>query len=362
MRKLTYAGGLAAALLAGAAPAAKAQSIFHCNGDGSGQTQGAVIGGVLGGLAGVGVAHNDLVGGVLGAAAGAAAGSWIGCKLEGDERVSLDQATRRALDDGRGTTWTNPRTGVTAKIDVYADTTGYGPAPLRYGDPMSPDQVRLGVRVSAADGYETVAPRYTAITDTFVRVAPDLRAPSAGEVLRGDPLEAMAKVRGAPWLLVGRDGVGLGYVPISTVEPVVESVTSASAAGADIPLDSIQLGANVGWAAAYEPAPRSFTAVREVAVRANPTFDSDTLGTVYRGDRIQALARVRGSRWILVGRDGYGVGYVSEDALSPSEPVLTQAAGECRIVEQTITRGYSSDTQRYRACRDGAGGWRMNAL
>jgi hypothetical protein len=153
--------------------------------------------------------------------------------------------------------------------------------------------------------------------------------------------------------------VGVGYVPMADVSPVVEYATSADA---DLLSDQIRLSPGVGWAAAYEPAPASYTVVRDVDIRESPSADARYVGRLYRGNHMDAIARVRGTRWVLVGRDGYGVGYVSEDALAPNGPALVPAASECRIVEETITDASSTDTQRYRACRTPGGGWNLSAI
>jgi hypothetical protein len=38
-----------------------------------------------------------------------------------------------------------------------------------------------------------------------------------------------------------------------------------------------------------------------------------------RGDRVDVLAKVKGWEWVLVGRDGMGIGYVSISMLSPED-------------------------------------------
>ena len=404
MIRTVVAGAFAASLLAGAAPSAFAQSrnplsnVFNCDRAGSQQTPGALIGGALGGLAGAGVAKNDALGGILGAVVGAAAGSYIGCNLGGQDRASLEDATLQALNEGRNTTWNNPRTGASARINVMADTTasggssyggssyGGGAYAPRYGDRIAGNQLRLGTRVTNAAGFETVAPRQVALAQTLIRLSPSTRAPSNGSVSRGEELEVMAKVQGQPWLLVGRNGVGAGYIPQSSARPIAESVTTASAYGQTQPISaqSLRLRNTVAWAQAYESAPSEFTVRSNATLRASPSTTGRSLGMLYSGDEVEALARVRGGPWILVGRNGEGVGYVHDSLLeaqqsssSPgygaqpgygSQPAYgqggyTQASGDCRIVQQEITTPQQGmQTERLRACRTAQGTWAFTRL
>jgi len=41
-----------------------------------------------------------------------------------------------------------------------------------------------------------------------------------------------------------------------------------------------------------------------------------------RGDRLEALAKVKGWDWILVGKGGTGVGYVATSMLSPADKYI----------------------------------------
>jgi len=41
-----------------------------------------------------------------------------------------------------------------------------------------------------------------------------------------------------------------------------------------------------------------------------------------RGDRVEALAKVKGYDWILVGKGGVGVGYVAISMLSPADKYI----------------------------------------
>jgi hypothetical protein len=165
---------------------------------------------------------------------------------------------------------------------------------------------------------------------------------------------------------VGRNGYGICYVPESNVRAAAELVTSGYYAR-PCSRQSIRLNSGVNWASAYESAAPLYTVRSNAYLRATPSLQGRSLGQVLRGDEIEAIAKVQGSPWILVGRNGYGVGYVHEsvlDSIGPSSDVAFNApAGDCRIVEQVVTtREYSTQTQRYRACRDSNGSWNFAAV
>jgi surface antigen len=374
MIRTVVVGALAASLMASVAPSAQAQglgplaSVFNCDRTGNQQTTGALIGGALGGLAGVGVARNDTLGGLLGAVVGAAAGSYIGCNLGRQDQVSLDDATIRALNEGRSTTWSNPQTGASARINVLADTGGYGSAPTapRYGDRLS-QSPPLAARVSNAT-LETVAPRHVALSQTYIRLAPTASAQTNGLLTRDQTFDVLAKVQGQPWLLVGRNGQGVGYVPETSARAVIDSAATAPILGQPISAQSLRLAAGVSGATGYETAGGLYSVRSNATIRSAPSTSGRSLSMAYRNDEVEALARVRGQPWILIGRDGQGVGYIHDSLLeaqapAPPTPAYTQASSDCRIVEQALTTpNYGSQTERMRACRAADGAWTFSRI
>jgi hypothetical protein len=63
---------------------------------------------------------------------------------------------------------------------------------------------------------------------------------------------------------------------------------------------------------------------------ANPTniysdhsfYDTKVTGQLKRGEHVDALAKVKGWEWLLVGKDGTGIGYVSVSMLSPADKYI----------------------------------------
>ena len=69
--------------------------------------------------------------------------------------------------------------------------------------------------------------------------------------------------------------------------------------------------------ASYNRLDRTYVATTGVNLRAGPTTNSAKVGRLQPGQRFEALAKVRGSDWILVGQNGVGVGYVRDDFVRP---------------------------------------------
>ena len=185
--KVGLALSVAAAMTATAVPmTASAQNagVFRCDAPGSKQESGAVIGALLGGLLGNQVAKNERTAGtVVGAGLGAAAGSYIGCKSQTKD------------DYGRG---------------VY-----------------SRDGQRLATYVLPAR-YERTNMRMTAVTNVSLRAGPSTSTSKVGVLQRGQTFQAAAYAKGGQWVLVSRDGVGIGYVHAGYVRPLNDGYRTAA--------------------------------------------------------------------------------------------------------------------------------------
>jgi uncharacterized protein YgiM (DUF1202 family) len=86
---------------------------------------------------------------------------------------------------------------------------------------VSADSLKLasGV-VKAAEGYETPETTYIVANSTNVYSGPSLvDTKVTGELKRGEHVDVLAKVKGWEWVLVGKNGTGIGYVTISMLSP-----------------------------------------------------------------------------------------------------------------------------------------------
>jgi uncharacterized protein YgiM (DUF1202 family) len=175
----TIGGGVAAAILAGAlalsgATAANA-GVTGCSAPGGKQEAGAVIGALLGGVIGNQVGGRHATGEtVAGAAVGAAAGSAIGCEAQ----------KGRAKNAGAYT-----RNGYRLQGDI------------------------------APASYNKIGQAFVARSGVNLRAAPTTDSGRVGRLQAGQRFQALAQVRGSDWILVGQNGVGVGYVRGDFVRP-----------------------------------------------------------------------------------------------------------------------------------------------
>ena len=165
----------ATALSLAAAPAANAMpqklgGVIGCNASGGKQEVGAVVGGLLGALAGNKLAKNDRgTGTAIGAVVGAGAGSYAGCQM---------QKTRAEQNAG----------------GVYVS-----------------DGIRVANAVDAAP-MSKMKGAYVARSNLNLRAAASTRGQALGSIRSGETFQALGRTSDGKWILVGQEGVGVGYV------------------------------------------------------------------------------------------------------------------------------------------------------
>ena len=182
LKTKTTGGALIAAAVAGALALGGASSanagVTGCSAPGGKQEAGAVIGALLGGVIGNQVGGRSATGEtVAGAALGAAAGSAIGCEAQKD----------RAARNGGASTY---------------KSNGY----------------RLYSNVHPAS-YAKIGDMFVATAGVNLRAAPTTTSARVGRLTAGERFQALAQVRGTDWILVGVNGVGVGYVRDDFVRP-----------------------------------------------------------------------------------------------------------------------------------------------
>ncbi len=207
---LSVAAVLGSMIVAPTPAAAQSKGIsglFGCEGSGKKQEGGALIGGAAGALVGRAISKdNKTLGTVLGAAAGAAAGAYIGCRMQSTDQAMAQQATKRALDSGRSETWSNSRTGASGRIDVVSSS---------YGPPISGDSLRFERGVTVLRSYDAVGADYTARSTANLRSGPSTSGKVVGKLAAGERVEVLGGAPNSNWVLVGRNGYGVGYVSTS---------------------------------------------------------------------------------------------------------------------------------------------------
>lgn len=182
LKTKTIGGALTvAALAAGLALSGVSSAtagVVGCSAPGGKQEGGAVIGALVGGLIGNQVGGRHATGEtVVGAAAGAAAGSAIGCEMQKDRVQKQGAATYK--------------------------TNGY----------------RLYSNVRPAS-YDRIGQPFVAQSGVNLRAAPSTNSARVGRLQAGERFQALAAVRGSDWILVGHNGVGVGYVRGDFVRPI----------------------------------------------------------------------------------------------------------------------------------------------
>lgn len=99
-----------------------------------------------------------------------------------------------------------------------------------------------------------------------------------------------------------------------------------------------------------------FAANGGVNLRAAPNSSAPIIAKLREGEQIEAAGAVAGG-WLAVTRDGWIQGYVSRGVVRPAG---SAGGGDCQLVRQTINEpGQRTLTERYTACREPNGGWRL---
>ena len=93
-----------------------------------------------------------------------------------------------------------------------------------------------------------------------------------------------------------------------------------AAIAADISPESLKLAPDVVKAPAYETPPTNYIVANSTNIYSDRWFyDTKVTGELKRGEPVEVLAKVKGWDWLLVGKNGTGVGYVSTSMLSPAD-------------------------------------------
>ena len=212
---------MAAALSVGAASGASAQTnlspVVGCDAPGNKQVGGALIGALLGAAAGSNLAKNDRgTGTAIGAVVGGATGSYVGCRMQ-----RTDQAQTAY---GYGQTYQPAYQQPAYQQPAYQQPAYQQPA-YRQPSTYSHAGYRLSGDISPAR-YVRDGGSFAASSHLNLRGAPSTSARKVGSLHRGERFQALARVRGTDWILVGQDGVGVGYVSGRYARPVGDQYAS----------------------------------------------------------------------------------------------------------------------------------------
>ncbi|MBO9708670.1 MAG: SH3 domain-containing protein [Caulobacter sp.] len=161
---------MTAAPVTASAMSQKLGGVIGCDASGGKQEAGAVIGGLAGALVGNKLSKHDKgAGTAIGAVVGAGAGSYVGCNMQ----------KSRAAENAGG---------------VYVS-----------------DGIRVSNSVDAAP-MTKISGKYVARSTLNLRASASTRGQAVGSVRAGETFQALGRTGDGKWILVGQDGVGVGYV------------------------------------------------------------------------------------------------------------------------------------------------------
>src|ERR1043165_9957781 len=114
--------------------------------------------------------------------------------------------------------------------------------------------------------------------------------------------------------------IQLGAVTAITAAVTATLLNIGAAFAADVSADSLKFGPNVVKAPAYEAPATTYIVANGTNDYSDHSFTgTQVTGELKRGDHIDVLAKVKGWDWVLVGKNGTGIGYVATSMLSPAD-------------------------------------------
>jgi hypothetical protein len=119
--------------------------------------------------------------------------------------------------------------------------------------------------------------------------------------------------------IVAMNTMQLGLLGRRTLS-VAMLVSTIPAFAADLSADSFRFAPGVVKAAGYETIDTKYIVAIGTSIYSDHAFHSMPVGSeLRRGERVDVLAKVKGWEWVLVGKEGAGIGYVSISMLSPED-------------------------------------------
>jgi len=103
----------------------------------------------------------------------------------------------------------------------------------------------------------------------------------------------------------------------------------------------------------------TYAANGRINVRGAPNTNAGVVDRLQPDEEFDVAGTVAGG-WLAIVENGMIQGYVSRSVARPSGAGLDSG---CKLVEQTVNeRGQPSYRERFNACRDGSGSWRLTAV
>ena len=114
--------------------------------------------------------------------------------------------------------------------------------------------------------------------------------------------------------------VRFGAVTMLTAAVTATLLNIAAAHATVVSADSLKLAPGVVKAPAYETPETTYIVANGTNVYSDHSFTgTQVTGELKRGQHLDVLAKVKDWDWVLVGKNGTGIGYVSISVLSPAD-------------------------------------------
>ena len=179
----------------------------------------AALGATMGAIAGVLIANEAGANNwqtVLAGVAVGYAGYRIGKRLGRNDQAALHRRTAYALanaPDGRSLAWASTESDATATI-----TTRNTREEVKSVDILRDE------RMTTPPALDIIGKSYTSLGSSVnLRAAPSTSAPVIGSLHKGEVVQAIGKVRNAPWVMISKNAIAMGYVHASLIAEHDES-------------------------------------------------------------------------------------------------------------------------------------------
>ena len=169
---------------------------------------GTGVGAVLGGIGGkiLGDGKNEVA--LIGAVASGWIGNRIGQYLDDQDKQKLSQSSQEAITTGETQTWKNPETKNSGQVAVVDERKEETDIKVRV----------LKDRVEKVPPLEMVGQRYILTSDSNLRGGPSKDYKVLTVLESGTVVDTIGKVQDKPWMMIGQNQVGNGFIHTSLIE------------------------------------------------------------------------------------------------------------------------------------------------
>lgn len=166
---------------------------------------------------------------LVGSISGGLLGRYIGAELDERDRQAIEQQSAVVLEqneDGQVTQWRSDHTDTTATI-----------TPVNTSEKTQESTIKTSSKLSSVEKITPINVPYQTTSGVNIRNSPSTKAERVGSLAEGTTFTAIGKTDN-DWLVVSRQGVGVGYLyaPLAT-----EFTNQQVAANKAVDLDSIKI-------------------------------------------------------------------------------------------------------------------------